>query len=52
MDALDADLREAGWGEVRRTVDRGLQAEAGEERSPQPSEWLRDDNMIFRAVNA
>ena len=51
MNALEADLRVAGWRGVRRRVDRGLQADLGESRAPAPSEWQPDDNMIFSAVN-
>ena len=52
LDALEGDLRAAGWSDIRRRVDRGLQVGPNESRLvPHPSEWRVDDNMIFAAVN-
>lgn len=58
MDALERDLRGAGWRHVTRRVDRGLQRDAPWERWGWPSgrgvaaepTWRPRDNMIFRAV--
>lgn len=59
MDALERDLRGAGWRDINRRVDRGLQREwpwerwgwpPGRGEAAEPS-WRPRDNMIFRAVN-
>jgi len=50
MDVLANDLREAGWRDVRRKVDRGLQAPPGQTRQSYALEdWRPNDNMIFAA---
>ncbi|KAL1499662.1 hypothetical protein AB1Y20_011859 [Prymnesium parvum] len=46
---LERDLRRAGWGGIRRTVERGLQAEAAAEAAAEA--WTPGDNMIVSAVN-
>ena len=63
LEALERDLLAAGWRDVRRRVDRGLQVQAGKRWAGEsrgtgsatetvpPSEWRRRDNMIFAAVN-
>ena len=52
MADLEEELQAAGWSDVRKHVDRGLQAELGERRrSTDPSTWQFRDNMIFDAVN-
>ena len=63
LDALERDLHAAGWRDVRRRVDRGLQVQVGKRwggktrgtvpvaETVPPSEWRRRDNMIFAAVN-
>ena len=50
LDELARELRRAGWRDVRQTCDRGLQAEAGEGRTPRDEgDWRPRDNMIFSA---
>ena len=58
MDSLERDLRGAGWRDITRRVDRGLQRGPPWERwgwplgrgeAAQPT-WRPRDNMIFRAV--
>ena len=51
MDALERDLAEAGWLDVRRQVNRGLQAEDGEDKQVPLSKWRPKDNVIFAAKN-
>jgi len=63
LEALERDLTAAGWRDVRRRLDRGLQVQVGnrwegktrgvgtETKTVPPSEWRRRDNMIFAAVN-
>ena len=52
MERLACTLTASGWSDVQQHVDRGLQAEAGEERRPtNPQTWQPRDNMIFSATN-